>query len=110
MTSVMAISGSRARGGRRRRRTECELRGLQSRPVRANQRMLLGLLVVGVIETSIGLEKVHPGPAIVAALAGSPALAAIFGALPACTVRIWMQGGQPWVRGSLLRLCCGWWH
>ena len=72
--------------------------------------MLLGLLVVGVIETSYGLEKVHTGPAIVVALAGSPALAAIFGALPACTVRIWMQGGQPWVRGSLLRLCCGWWH
>jgi hypothetical protein len=72
--------------------------------------MLLGLLVVGVIETSYGLEKVHTGPAIVVALAGSPALAAIFGALRAFTVRIWRQGSQPWVRGSLLRLCCGWWH
>jgi len=77
-------------------------RQLQSRPVRASQRMLLALLVVGVIETSYGLQKVHTGPAIVAALAGSLALAAIFGALRAFTVRIWMRGGQPWVRGSLL--------
>jgi hypothetical protein len=78
------------------------VRQLQSRPVRGNQRLLLILLVVGVIETSAGLQRVHTGPATVAALAGSLVLAAIFGALRACTVRIWIQGGQPWVRGSLL--------
>lgn len=42
------------------------------------------------------------GPATVAALAGSLVLAALFGALRAFTVRIWMQDGQPWVRGGLL--------
>ena len=77
-------------------------RQLQSRPVRGNQRLLLILLVVGVLETASGLQRVHTGPATVAALAGSLVLAAIFGALRAFTVRIWMQDGQPWVRGSLL--------
>ncbi len=77
-------------------------RQLQSRPVRGNQRLLLMLLVFGVIETSSGLQKVHFGPVTVAALAGSLVLAAIFGALRAFTVRIWMQDGQPWVRGGLL--------
>lgn len=77
-------------------------RQLQSRPVRGNQRLLLVLLVVGVIEMSSGLQRVHVGPATVAALAGSLVLAATFGALRAFTVRIWMQDGQPWVRGGLL--------
>ncbi len=77
-------------------------RQLQSRPVRGNQRLLLVLLVVGVIEMSSGLQRVHVGPATVAALAGSLVLAAIFGSLRAFTVRIWMQDGQPWVRGGLL--------
>jgi hypothetical protein len=77
-------------------------RQLQSRPVRGNQRLLLVLLVVGVIEMSSGLQRVHVGRATVAALAGSLVLAAIFGALRAFTVRIWMQDGQPWVRGGLL--------
>lgn len=77
-------------------------RQLQSRPVRGNERLLMILLVVGLVETAYGLEKVHTGPATVAALTGSLVLAAIFGALRAFTVRIWIQGGQPWVRGSLL--------
>jgi hypothetical protein len=33
---------------------------------------------------------------------GHGARAANFGAWRAFTARIWMQGGQPWVRGSLL--------
>jgi hypothetical protein len=77
-------------------------RQLQSRPVRANQRLLLILLVVGLVETSSGLQRVHTGPATVAALAGSLVLAATFGAVRAFTVRIWMQDGQPWMRGGLL--------
>jgi len=40
------------------------------------------------------------GLRIVAALAGSLALAAGFGVLRAATVRIWLQDGQPWSRGS----------
>ena len=78
------------------------LRQLQSRPVRGSQRLLLIVLVAGLIETSSGLERVHVGPATVAALAGSLVLAAVFGALRAFTVRIWIQDGQPWVRGGLL--------
>src|SRR5215472_11038044 len=66
-------------------------RQLQSRPVRGNQRLLLILLVASLVETSYGLERVHTGPATVAALAGSLVIAAVFGALRACTVRIWMQ-------------------
>lgn len=77
-------------------------RQLQSRPVRTSQRLLLILLVIGLIETSYGLQEVHSGPATVAALAGSLVLAAVFGALRAFTVRIWMQDGQPWVKGGLL--------
>lgn len=77
-------------------------RQLQSRPVRGNQRLLLILLVAGLVEMSSGLQRVHVGPATVAALAGSLVLAAIFGALRAFTVRIWMQDGQPWVQGGLL--------
>jgi hypothetical protein len=77
-------------------------RQLQSRPVRANQRLLLILLVVGLIETSYGLQRVHTGPATVAALVGSLVLAAIFGAARAFTIRIWLQDGQTWVRGGLL--------
>jgi hypothetical protein len=77
-------------------------RQLQSRPVRGNQRLLLILAVAGLVEMSSGLQRVHVGPATVAALAGSLVLAALFGALRAFTVRIWMQDGQPWVRGALL--------
>lgn len=77
-------------------------RQLQVRPVRGNQRLLLILLVAGVIEMSSSLQRMHAGPATIAALAGSLVLATIFGALRAFTVRIWMQDGQPWVRGGLL--------
>jgi len=77
-------------------------RQLQSRPVRGNQRLLLILLVVGLIETSAYLQRVHAGSVAIVALAGSLALAAVFGAIRAFTVRLWMQDGQPWVKGNLL--------
>jgi hypothetical protein len=77
-------------------------RQLQSRPVRGNQRLLLVLGVVGLIETSAYLERVHTGSVAIVALLGSLVLAAAFGAVRAFTVRLWIQDGQPWVRGNLL--------
>jgi hypothetical protein len=53
-------------------------RQLQSRPVRASQRLLLILLVAGLVETSSYLERVHAGSVAVAALAGSLVLAVVF--------------------------------
>ena len=43
-----------------------------------------------------------PGGAVTYAAIGSLVLAAIFGALRAATVRIWLPDGQPWSRGSWL--------
>jgi hypothetical protein len=77
-------------------------RQLQSRPVRGNQRLLLILAVVGLVETSYYLQRAHSGSAAIVALAGSLVLAAVFGAVRAFTVRLWIQDGQPWVRGNLL--------
>jgi len=77
-------------------------RQLQSRPVRGNQRLLLILGVVGLIETSAYLQRVHTGSVAIVALLGSLALAAVFGAVRAFTVRLWIQDGQPWTRGNLL--------
>jgi hypothetical protein len=77
-------------------------RQLQSRPVRGNQRLLLILLVVGFIETSYYLQRVHGGSVAIVALAGSLVLAVVFGALRAFTMRVWMQDGQPWMRGNVL--------
>jgi len=77
-------------------------RQLQSRPVRGNQRLLLILLVVGLIETSAYFQRVHAGSVAIVALAGSLVLAAVFGAVRAFTVKLWLQDGQAWVRGNLL--------
>jgi len=77
-------------------------RQLRSRPVRGNQRIVLILVVVGVIETAQYLQKYHAGSAAVVALVGSLILAAVFGAARAATVKIWLQDGQAWVKGNLL--------
>jgi uncharacterized membrane protein len=77
-------------------------RQLVARPVRANQRLVLILLVIGLIEAVQYMQKLHAGSAAVVALVGSLVLAAVFGAARAATVRIWMQDGQPWVKGNLL--------
>jgi hypothetical protein len=37
-----------------------------------------------------------------AALAGSLVIAAIFGAIRAASVRVWMEGGQGWRQGDWL--------
>jgi hypothetical protein len=77
-------------------------RQLRARPVRGNQRLVLVLVVIGLIEAVQYLQKLHSGSAAIVALAGSLVLAAVFGAVRAATVRIWMQDGQPWVQGNLL--------
>jgi hypothetical protein len=77
-------------------------RQLQARPVRGNQRLVLVLTVIGVILAVQYIEKLHSLSAAISALAGSLVLAAVFGAVRAATVRIWMQDGQPWVQGNLL--------
>jgi hypothetical protein len=78
-------------------------RQLRARPLRVNQRLLLILLIVGVIETWDYFEGgKHSVSDAAVALVGSLALAAVFGAVRAFTVRIWQQDGQPWVRGNWL--------
>jgi hypothetical protein len=77
-------------------------RQLVARPVRANQRLVLILIVIGLVEAVDYLQKLHAGTAAVIALVGSLVLAAVFGAARAATVKIWMQDGQAWVKGNLL--------
>jgi hypothetical protein len=79
-------------------------RNLMARPVRqANQRLYLILGVIGIVETVEYMQKNHVDATIaVAALAGSLVLAAVFGAIRAVTVRVWMKDGQPWSQGNVL--------
>jgi hypothetical protein len=79
-------------------------RNLRARPVRqAKQRLYLILGVIGVIQTIQYLGNHHvPATAATAALAGSLVLAAVFGAIRAATVRVWMNDGQPWTQGNVL--------
>jgi hypothetical protein len=77
-------------------------RQLVARPVRSNQRIVLILVVIGLIEAVQYMRTLHAGSTAVVALAGSLVLAAVFGAARAATVRIWMQNGQPWSQGNLL--------
>jgi hypothetical protein len=39
---------------------------------------------------------------VIAALAGSLVIAAVFGAIRAATVRVWVDGGQAWRQGNWL--------
>jgi hypothetical protein len=77
-------------------------RQLRARPVRGNQRIVLILVIIGLVETVQYIQKLHAGSAAVIALVGSLVLAALFGAARAATVKIWMQDGQAWVKGNLL--------
>ena len=78
-------------------------RQLRTRPVNASGlRVIAVLAIVGVVETSEFLQQNHGGAVTYAAIGGSLVLAAIFGALRAATVRIWLQDGQPWSKGSWL--------
>jgi hypothetical protein len=75
-------------------------RQLQVRPVRANFRLPLILAVIGVIQLSQFLKNDHHTGTVFAALAGSLALAALFGAIRAMTVRVWIQAGQALRQGT----------
>jgi hypothetical protein len=78
-------------------------RQLRSRPVNASGLRLVAILaVIGVVQAYSFLDKHHSGTVTYAALGGSLALAAVFGALRAATVRVWLQGGQPWTKGNLV--------
>lgn len=75
-------------------------RQLQVRPVRANFRLPLILAVIGVIQLTQFLKHDHHTGTVFAALAGSLVLAAIFGAIRAMTVRVWIQAGQALRQGT----------
>jgi hypothetical protein len=79
-------------------------RNLVARPVRQNNPRLYVILgILGLIETVDFIQKNHVDTTVaVAALAGSLVLAAIFGAIRAITVRVWMKDGQPWSQGNVL--------
>ncbi len=78
-------------------------RQLVARPVNASALRLIAILVIiGLLQTYQFLSKGHDHPLTFAALAGSLVLAAIFGALRAGTVRIWLQDGQAWSQGNWL--------
>ena len=65
-------------------------------------RISLVLGVIGFLQVVSFLQKGHPGPLIVASLAGSLVLAAGFGAARAATTRIWLRAGQAWSQGYWL--------
>jgi hypothetical protein len=68
--------------------------------VRANFRLPLILAVIGVIQLTQFLKHDHHTGTIFAALAGSLVLAALFGAIRAMTVRVWIQAGQALRQGT----------
>jgi hypothetical protein len=78
------------------------VRQLRAQPVNANFRIPLILGIIGLIEVTNYLGKVHGGSKTIAALAGSLVLAAVLGAARAATVRLWVQDGQPWRQGTWL--------
>jgi hypothetical protein len=78
-------------------------RQLSARPVSdSGLRIIAILAVVGLLEAAQFLQHTHAGAVTYAALAGSLLLAAVFGALRAATVRLWVQGSQPWTKGTWL--------
>jgi len=60
------------------------------------------LLIIGLLQTYRFLSQNHAHPLTFAALGGSLVLAAIFGALRARTVRVWLDDGQAWSQGNWL--------
>ena len=78
-------------------------RQLRSRPVNASGLRLVAILaIIGLVEAYQFLDKHHSGAVTYAALGGSLVLAAVFAVLRAATVRIWLQGDQPWTKGNWL--------
>jgi hypothetical protein len=78
-------------------------RQLSTRPVNASTLRLIAILaIIGVLQTIQFLSKNHAHPLTYAAIGGSLVLAAIFGALRASTIRIWLQDNQAWSEGNWL--------
>ena len=78
-------------------------RQLTTRRLRENYRLAIILAVVGVVQFATFLKgHTSHGGAIVAAVAGSLVIAAVFGVVRAMTVRVWRQDGQLLRRGTWL--------
>jgi len=81
-------------------------RQLHTRPVNASVLRITAILgVIGLLETSQFLQKNHADAVTYAAIGGSLLLAALFGAVRAATVRIWLADGQAWSKGRWLTAC-----
>ena len=74
-------------------------RQLQARPVRDSMRLPPIVAIIGVVQL---VQYGHHGTGVAVALAGSLVLAAVFGAIRAPTVRVWVDGGQAWRQGTWL--------
>jgi hypothetical protein len=76
----------------------------RAQPVSANMRLPLIIGIIGLIEITNYLQKVHGhvGAIAITALIGSFILAAVLGAARAATVHLWIQDGQPWRKGTWL--------
>jgi len=78
------------------------VRQLRAQPVSTNLRLPLILGIIGLIELTNYLQKHHLGSTVIVALVGSLVLATVLGAARAATVRLWIQDGQPWRKGTWL--------
>jgi hypothetical protein len=78
-------------------------RQLRIRPVNASALLLIAILVIiGLFQAYRFLSRTHAHPLTFAAIGGSLVFAAIFGALRASTVRIWLEDRQAWSQGNWL--------
>ena len=78
-------------------------RQLSVRQVNASAlRLIAILLIIGLFQTYRFLSQHHDHPVTFAAIGGSLVLAAVFGALRARTIRIWLDDGQAWSQGNWL--------
>jgi hypothetical protein len=75
-------------------------RQLVARPVRDGYRVPLILGIIGVVELISFLNGKHVNGTLVAGLAGSLVLAAVFGAARAMVSRVWIEDGRAWRRGG----------
>ena len=78
------------------------VRQLRAQPINASMRLPLIFGIIGVIELVEYLGKHHATSTAIAALVGSLVVAAVFGAIRAATVHLWVQDGQPWRKGNWL--------
>jgi hypothetical protein len=78
-------------------------RQMRTRQVRSvDLRVPLIIGIIGLVQLVTFLKTDHSRDVVAAGLAGSLALAAVFGAARASTVHIWLADGQAWARGTWL--------